>query len=115
MPMACRRRRMENLFVNTLVNTGRELVLFDAGNGRARMPTAGKLPDLLVMAGYKPEQVDVVVITHGHPDHIGGLMEGEAASRPIPMRATYSERPNSIIGGRATASATHARLTATSS
>jgi glyoxylase-like metal-dependent hydrolase (beta-lactamase superfamily II) len=76
--------RMENPYVNTLVNTGKELVLFDAGNGRARMPTAGKLPELLVTAGYKPEQVDVVVITHGHPDHIGGLMEGEGGKPTYP-------------------------------
>lgn len=78
--------RMENIFVNTLVNTGKELVLFDVGNGKARTPSAGKLPDLLVTAGYKPEQVDVVVITHGHPDHIGGLMEG---GKPVYPNARY--------------------------
>jgi glyoxylase-like metal-dependent hydrolase (beta-lactamase superfamily II) len=79
---------MENPYVNTLVNTGRELVLFDAGNGRARMATAGKLPELLVTAGYRPEQIDVVVITHGHPDHIGGLMEG-AGGTPTYPNARY--------------------------
>jgi glyoxylase-like metal-dependent hydrolase (beta-lactamase superfamily II) len=78
--------RMENVYVNTLVNTGKELVLFDVGNGKARMATAGKLPDLLVTAGYKPEQVDVVVVTHGHPDHIGGLMEG---GKPVYPNARY--------------------------
>lgn len=76
--------KIENPYVNTLVNTGKELVLFDAGNGKARMKTAGHLPDLLVTAGYKPEQVDVVVITHGHPDHIGGLMEGEGGKPTYP-------------------------------
>jgi len=76
--------RMESVYVNTLVNTGKELVLFDAGNGKARIPTAGKLPELLVTAGYKPEQVDIVVITHGHPDHIGGLMEGEGGKPTYP-------------------------------
>jgi glyoxylase-like metal-dependent hydrolase (beta-lactamase superfamily II) len=82
--------KSENVYVNTLVNTGKELVLFDTGNGRARMATAGKLPDLLVAAGYKPEQIDVVVITHGHPDHIGGLMEGD---KPVYPNARY------IFGG----------------
>jgi glyoxylase-like metal-dependent hydrolase (beta-lactamase superfamily II) len=80
--------RMENPYVNTLVNTGKELVLFDAGNARARLPTAGKLPELLVAAGYKPEQIDVVVITHGHPDHIGGLMDG-AGGTPTYPNARY--------------------------
>jgi glyoxylase-like metal-dependent hydrolase (beta-lactamase superfamily II) len=66
--------KFENPYVPTLVNTGKELVLFDAGNPKGRMPTAGNLADLLPVAGYKPEQIDVVVITHGHQDHIGGLM-----------------------------------------
>lgn len=78
--------KMEAVYVNTLVNTGKELVLFDAGNGKARMKTAGNLTDLMVTAGYKPEQVDVVVITHGHPDHIGGLMEG---GKPVYPNARY--------------------------
>jgi glyoxylase-like metal-dependent hydrolase (beta-lactamase superfamily II) len=78
--------RMENVYVNTLVNTGKELVLFDAGNGKARMKTAGHLPDLMAFAGYKPEQVDIVVITHAHPDHIGGLI---ADGKPIFPNARY--------------------------
>src|SRR5262245_21239605 len=80
--------KSENVYVNTLVNTGKEVVLFDAGNGKARIPTAGKLPDLLVAAGYKPEQIDVVVITRGSPDHTGGLMEGEGG-KPTYANARY--------------------------
>lgn len=68
--------RFENPYVPTLVNTGEELVLFDTGNGPLRRGKgAGNLAALLKDAGYSPEQVDIVVITHGHPDHIGGLME----------------------------------------
>jgi len=78
--------KMEAVYVNTLVNTGKELVLFDAGNAKGRMPTAGKLAELFASAGYKPEQVDVVVITHGHPDHVGGLMDG---GKPVYPNARY--------------------------
>jgi len=55
-------------FTPTLVNTGSELVLFDTGLNGAGITTA------LAAAGYTPDQVDVVVLTHMHGDHIGGLM-----------------------------------------
>lgn len=74
--------KFENVFVNTVVNTGKEIVLFDTGNGNARRPTAGNLLALLPAAGIKPEQVDVVVLTHGHPDHIGGLLEDGKPAYP---------------------------------
>jgi glyoxylase-like metal-dependent hydrolase (beta-lactamase superfamily II) len=74
--------KLETVFVNTVVNTGKELVLFDTGNGKGRMPTAGNLLEGLAAAGYKPEQIDVVVVTHGHPDHIGGLMAGGKPNFP---------------------------------
>jgi len=60
-----------------LVNTGAKLVLVDAGAGKLLGPTVGKLVDNLKAAGYQPEQVDEIYITHMHPDHIGGLMDGD--------------------------------------
>ncbi len=65
-------------FTPTLVNTGSELVLFDTGVGEGGRPARGNMRSALESAGYTPEQVDVVVLTHMHPDHIGGLMEGGA-------------------------------------
>ncbi|WP_136439839.1 MBL fold metallo-hydrolase [Pacificoceanicola onchidii] len=59
-------------FTPTLVNTGSELILFDTGlNADA---TGGALQS----AGYSPDQVDVVVLTHMHGDHIGGMMKDGA-------------------------------------
>ena len=75
--------KFENGYTQTLVNTGKELILFDTGLGAGRRDKGlGKLRSLLQQAGYKPEQIDVVVITHCHPDHIGGLMEGDKAAFP---------------------------------
>ena len=56
-----------------LVNTGSRLVLIDAGAGTLFGPTLGKLLANLKAAGYQPEQIDDVFVTHMHPDHVGGL------------------------------------------
>jgi glyoxylase-like metal-dependent hydrolase (beta-lactamase superfamily II) len=75
--------KFENPYVPTLLNTGKELILFDTGNGPLRRDKgAGMLAALMVEAGYKLDQVDIVVITHGHPDHFGGMMEGDGPSFP---------------------------------
>jgi glyoxylase-like metal-dependent hydrolase (beta-lactamase superfamily II) len=56
-----------------LVNTGSKLVMIDAGAGGLFGPTLGKLLASIKAAGYQPEQVDEIYITHMHPDHVGGL------------------------------------------
>ncbi|TCP41459.1 MBL fold metallo-hydrolase [Rhodovulum marinum] len=58
-------------FTPTVVNTGAELILFDAGLSPEGTTAA------LAAAGYAPDQIDKVVITHMHGDHVGGL-SGEA-------------------------------------
>ena len=78
--------RMEIGFTPVVVNTGQALVMFDSGNGARRRPNAGNLAAALARAGYAPEQVDVVVLTHFHPDHIGGLMED---GQPLFPNARY--------------------------
>lgn len=58
-----------------LINTGSRLVLVDTGAGKWFGPTLGKLATNLRAAGYTPEQVDDVLLTHMHPDHEGGLVD----------------------------------------
>jgi len=65
-----------------LINTGTKLVLIDTGAASLFGPTLGKLSNSLKAAGYQPEQVDEVYITHMHPDHVGGLMAGELLAFP---------------------------------
>jgi glyoxylase-like metal-dependent hydrolase (beta-lactamase superfamily II) len=59
----------------TLVRRGQELILIDAGAGSTWEPTVGKLADRLAAAGIDPKNVTKVVVTHGHPDHIWGLVD----------------------------------------
>ncbi|MCK0096957.1 MBL fold metallo-hydrolase [Yoonia sp. F2084L] len=61
-------------FTPTLINTGAELVLFDTGLN-AEATTAA-----IESAGYTADQVDIVVLTHMHGDHIGGLMSNGTAT-----------------------------------
>lgn len=75
--------RFVNMFTPTLINTGNELVLFDTGLGAgARENGLGQLRERLQTSGYSPEDVTIVVITHMHGDHIGGLMEDGAPAFP---------------------------------
>ncbi len=63
-----------------LINTGGRLVLIDAGAAGLFGPTLGRLLDNLKASGYTPEQVDAVLITHLHGDHIGGVaLDGRMA------------------------------------
>ena len=56
-----------------LVNTGKQLVLIDTGAGASFGAHGGHLTDSIRAAGYRPEDVDVVLLTHIHGDHSNGL------------------------------------------
>ena len=69
-----------------LVNTGTHLVLIDTGGTTAFRPGLGNLLNNLKASGYQPEQVDAVLITHLHGDHVGGITD--AAGKPVFPNAT---------------------------
>jgi glyoxylase-like metal-dependent hydrolase (beta-lactamase superfamily II) len=56
-----------------IVNTGSKLVLIDAGYGPGIAPSVGLLPAGMAAAGIDPKAIDVVVLSHLHPDHINGV------------------------------------------
>jgi glyoxylase-like metal-dependent hydrolase (beta-lactamase superfamily II) len=56
-----------------LINTGTKLVLVDVGGGAFFGSSLNQLLPNLRAAGYTPEQIDDVLITHMHRDHVGGL------------------------------------------
>jgi glyoxylase-like metal-dependent hydrolase (beta-lactamase superfamily II) len=59
---------------NTLVlNSGGRLTLIDTGNGDMGAPTSGRWMANFRAAGFDPAQVNTVVISHFHGDHINGL------------------------------------------
>ncbi|MCR9124723.1 MAG: MBL fold metallo-hydrolase [Rhodobacteraceae bacterium] len=75
-------------FTPTLIDTGADLVLFDTGLGR------GGIVKALEQAGVSPEAIDVVVITHMHPDHIGGLMTDGQPTFPNARYVTGAQEYN---------------------
>ncbi|MDT9002241.1 MBL fold metallo-hydrolase [Paucibacter sp. APW11] len=96
-----------------LVNTGKKLILIDAGGGKSQ-PGYGQLFSNLKAAGYAPEQVDDIYITHMHPDHVFGLLDGEQRAFPnAVVHADAHELPQWQAGaakGNKTAQAIVAKL-----
>jgi glyoxylase-like metal-dependent hydrolase (beta-lactamase superfamily II) len=65
-----------------VVDTGRERILVDTGFGEKIGPSFGSFPGLeanLRRSGITPESIDLVVTSHGHLDHIGGLVTKSGA------------------------------------
>src|SRR5258708_14977689 len=65
-----------------VVDTGRERILVDTGFGEKLGPSFGSFAGLeanLRRAGITPESIDLVVMSHGHLDHIGGLVTKSGA------------------------------------
>ncbi len=73
-----------------LINTGTHLVLVDAGAAGLFGPGLDQLHKNLAASGYRADQVDAVVITHLHGDHIGGLVQGGQIA--FPNATVYADK-----------------------
>src|SRR3979411_3316928 len=78
--------RPVGLEINTiLVNTGDKLLLIDAGCGVDKFQkTTGRLIGNLAAAGYAPGDIDMILLTHAHFDHLWGISDGKNASLLFP-------------------------------
>ncbi|MBN8885422.1 MAG: MBL fold metallo-hydrolase [Rudaea sp.] len=72
-----------------LIDTGGQRVLIDAGAGQLQGAGLGKLESRLHAAGYAPETIDAILVTHLHPDHVGGIARGGRAV--FPNATVYAE------------------------
>ena len=70
-----------------LVETEEHLVLIDTGGGQAAGSNGGQLGQALAAEGLGANEVDTVILTHGHGDHIGGCVDGDG--RPAFPQARY--------------------------
>jgi glyoxylase-like metal-dependent hydrolase (beta-lactamase superfamily II) len=72
-----------------IVNMGDKLVLFDTGMGtlKAFGPTTGRQQKSMAEAGIKPSDIDAVVLSHAHIDHIGGIVDAD--NKPLFPNAQY--------------------------
>ncbi len=73
-------------YICLVINTGGQWVLVDTGAG-GLAPSTGKLLQNLQAEGIAPGDIDTVILSHGHPDHIGGNVGGEG--KPAFPKARY--------------------------
>ena len=73
-------------YTHLIVNNGEQLILVDMGAGKV-LPNNGKLPSTMKSIGIDPSEIDTIIITHAHPDHIGGTLND--MGKPIYTNARY--------------------------
>lgn len=69
------------LFNQYLIEDGQRRILIDAG-AAGSIGQTGQLPQALAALGLKPDQIDAVIVTHMHQDHMGGLVLGGRNNYP---------------------------------
>src|SRR5215469_11932773 len=83
-----------------LIETGRHVVLVDTGAGGTSR-TTGAIRARLEMLGIRPADVDTVILTHAHPDHIGGVATPHGQPVFRNARHILAEREFEFWTGRA--------------
>ena len=72
-----------NQFNTIVVNTGKNLVLIDSGFGDSGPPTGNNLLSNMSAAGIDPKNIDTILVSHFHGDHISGIRaKGGASNYP---------------------------------
>jgi len=75
------REMFDNTYTPILVNTGSKLILIDTGTGEAGFNSSkgmnGQFINNLAASGLKPENIDTIIISHYHNDHVGGLVKAD--------------------------------------
>ena len=80
--------------MNTLlVEVGGQTVLIEAGAARTMGPNGGRLLGNLAAIGVAPEDIDVVVVSHAHPDHLGNLRDPDGG-RTFPRAVVHVPEPD---------------------
>jgi glyoxylase-like metal-dependent hydrolase (beta-lactamase superfamily II) len=80
------------LNLNTLlIETNGRRILLEAGAGQTMGPQGGRLFENLAAIGLRPEDIDVVVVSHTHPDHVGNLRTADGG-RAFPRATIYAPR-----------------------
>ena len=77
-PLACLVLRMDG-----------DVILVDSGKGVLGYPTLGRLDEAMAIAGVNPEEITIVLVSHLHPDHIGGMF-GENDEPCFPNAVYYA-------------------------
>jgi glyoxylase-like metal-dependent hydrolase (beta-lactamase superfamily II) len=76
--------KMSVHFSPLVINTGGKLVVIDTGNGPAAFASSkgnvGQFASNLTAAGFDPKNIDMVVISHFHGDHVNGLLTADGAA-----------------------------------
>lgn len=85
---------IETNFNAVLIRNGGRVILADAGPRDLFGPTCGFLPEGLAELGVKPEEVDTLLATHLHPDHVAGMItsDGQAVFPNATLHVAQADR-----------------------